>query len=162
MRLMKSWRMAALAGALLWAACSKEQAPAPAPAPKPVVAAEPEAAAPEPAEEAEPEPEAAAEEAAAEPQAPKAPRVDDGVRPEFKVGQNRDDVMKLFDGCAERRVFIPPGPGSVYVEVYQAINDEACIKRLGDRHFIIKGGVLHSIDPGRMAEPQYVPPPEGV
>ncbi len=161
MRLMKNWRVAALAGALLWGACSKEPAPAPAPAPKPVAAAEP---APEPAqtEEAEAESEAPAEEAAAEPEAPRAPRVDDGERPEFKVGQSRDDVMKLFDGCAERRVFIPPGPGSLYVEVYQAINDEACIKRLGDRHFLIRGGLLHSISPGRMPEPQYVPPPEGV
>jgi hypothetical protein len=161
MRLMTRWRVAALAGALLWAACSKEQAPAPAP--KPVAAAEPEQATePEQAEEAQAEPEAPAEEAAAEPAAPKAPRVDNGERPEFKVGQSRDEVMRLFDGCAERRVFLPPGPNNVYVEVFQAINDEACIKRLGDRHFIIKGGTLHSVDPGRMAEPQYIPPPEGV
>ena len=158
---MTSWRMAALAGALLWAACSKEQAPAPAP--KPVAAAEPTPAdEPAPAEEAEAESEAPAEEAAAQPEAPRAPRVDDGQRPEFKVGQSRDEVMQLFDGCAERRVYIPPGPKNVYVEVYQAINDEACIKRLGDRHFLIKAGFLHSIDPGRMAEPQYIPPPEGV
>lgn len=159
MRLMTSWRMAALAGALLWGACSKE--PAPAPAPKPVQAAQP-AAEPEQAEEAEAEAEAPAEQAAAEPEAPPAPRVDDGVRPEFKVGQDRDEVMKLFDGCAERRVFMPPGPGSLYVEVYQAREDEACIKRLGDRHFLIRGGLLHSITPGRMPPPQDIPTPEGV
>jgi hypothetical protein len=162
MRLMTTWRVAALAGALLWGACSKEPAPTPAPAQKPVQAAQEPAAEPEQAEEEVAEAEAPAEEAAAEPEAPRAPRVDDGERPEFKVGQNRDEVMKLFDGCAERRVFIPPGPKNLYVEVYQAINDEACIKRLGDRHFLIRGGVLHSITPGRMAEPQYVPPPEGV
>jgi hypothetical protein len=151
--------MAALAGALLWGACSKE--PAPAPAPKPAQAAQEPAAEPESAEEAEPEAEAPAEQAAAEP-APAPPRVDDGVRPEFKLGQKRDEVMRLFDGCAERRVYIPPAPGTLYVEVYQAREDEACIKRLGDRHFLIRAGVLHSISPGRMPPPQYVQPPEDV
>jgi len=160
MRLMSSWRLAALAGALLWGACSREQAPAPAP--KPVQAAQAPAAEPAPAEEAEPEEaEAPAEQAAAEP-APAPPRVDDGARPEFTVGQKRDEVMRLFDGCAERRVFIPPGPGTMYVEVYQAREDEACIKRLGDRHFLIRGDVLHSISPGRMPPPQYVQPPDDV
>ncbi len=66
------------------------------------------------------------------------------------MGQDREEVMSLFGDCAERRVFIPPGPGTLYVEVYQAKNDEACIKRLGERHFLIRGGVLHYITPGRM------------
>ncbi|HEX8706567.1 MAG TPA: hypothetical protein VF815_47480 [Myxococcaceae bacterium] len=157
MRLMTAWRVAALAGALLWGACTKD--PAPAPAPKPAQPAAEPAEAPEPAQEAEAE--APAAEAAVEPEAPPAPRVDNGERPEFKVGMDRDEVMKLFDGCAERRLFVPPGPNTLYVEVYQAIQDEACVKRLGERHFLIRGGLLHSIEPGRMAEPPSTPPPEG-
>lgn len=158
MRLMTSWRVAALAGALLWGACSKEPAPTPAPAAKPSAAGEP-ASDSEPASEPEAEAEAQAPQAAAEPSAPMA---DTGEPPEFKVGQKRDEVMRLFGSCAERRIYIPPGPGSLYVEVYQAREDPACIKRLGERHFLIKGGVLDSISPGRMPEPKYVPPPEGV
>jgi hypothetical protein len=158
MRLMTSWRVAALAGALLWGACSKEPAPAPAPA------AKPSAAAPEPASDSEPadEPEAEAEAPQAAAAKPSAPMADTGEPPEFKVGQKRDEVMRLFGGCAERRIYLPPGPRSLYVEVYQAREDPACIKRLGERHFLIKGGVLDSISPGRMPEPKYVAPPEGV
>src|SRR5687767_14084634 len=116
MRLMTAWRVAALAGALLGGACSKEPAPAPAPAPKPTQAA------PEPTSESEPapEPEAeAAEAVAAEPAAPPPPPAPTGTPPEFKLGMQRDEVMRLFSGCAERRVFMPPGPGRLYVEVYQ-------------------------------------------
>jgi hypothetical protein len=127
---------------------------------KPAGAEQETAPATEPA--SEPEAEAPAAEAEAAPAAPAEPMADTGEPPEFKVGQQRDEVMRLFGSCAERRVFIPPGPGSLYVEVYQAREDEACIKRLGDRHFLIKGGVLDNISPGRMPEPKYVPPPEGV
>jgi hypothetical protein len=158
MQLMTPWRVAALAGALLWGACSKEPAPAKAPAPKPTVAAKQPAPESEAAPEAEPEqPAGAAPEAA-----PPAPVVDTSKPPEFKLGQKREEVMALFGTCAERRVFIPPGPGTLYVEVYQAREDPACIKYLGDRHFLIKGGFLDSISPGRMPEPKYEPIPEGV
>ncbi|MDY7227654.1 hypothetical protein [Hyalangium rubrum] len=149
--------MAALAGALLCGACSKEPAPAPAPAAKPAPEARETEPAPEPAAEAEPEAQAQAEEAA-----PAAPVADTGPAPEFKIGQHRDEVMRLFGNCAERRVFVPGGPnGAQYVEVYQAKEDEACIKRLGDRHFLIRGDFLHEISPGRMVPPSFEPPPEG-
>jgi hypothetical protein len=161
MRLMTTWRAAALTGALLLGACSKEPAPAQAPAPKPTPAAKEPAADSEPAAEPEAEAEAQAPEAAAQPTPePVAPPT--GEPPQFKVGMKRDEVMRLFSGCAERKLFIPPGPGALYVEIYQAREDEACIKWLGDRHFLIRGDALHSISPGRMPEPKYVPPPEGV
>jgi hypothetical protein len=156
---MKTWRVAALAGALLAGACSKEPAPAPAPAARPTQVAQQPAPESEPEQAEEPEAQApATPEAAEEPAAPfVAPT---GQPPEFKVGQSRDEVMRLFNGCAERRVFIPPGPSRLYVEIYQARSEEACIKWLGERHFLIRGDVLHNIYPGRMAEPR--PPPEGV
>jgi hypothetical protein len=143
MRVMVGCRVvAALAGALLWGACSKEQAPAPAPAPKaqPRQEEAPAQPAPEPEAEATPPP-------SEEPQAA-APEEDNGPPPEFKVGQTRDEVMSLFGGCAERRAFVPPGPGRLYAEVYQAKEDERCRKRLGERHFTIRGGSLYEITPG--------------
>jgi hypothetical protein len=64
--------------------------------------------------------------------------------------------------CAERRVFVPAGPGSLYVEVYQPKEDEACRKRLGERHFTIRGGSLYEITPGLIPpEPPHQEPPEG-
>ncbi|WP_224361589.1 hypothetical protein [Hyalangium versicolor] len=149
-----NWRVAALAGALLWGACSKkEEAPAPAAPPQPAKAE----AAPEPAPTPEAE-EAKPEEAQAE-----APAEDNGAPPEFKVGQTRDEVMQLFGNCAVRRIFVPPAPGALYVEVYQAKDEERCIKRLGERHFTIRGGTLYEITPGLV--PPDAPrhePPEGV
>lgn len=134
-----TWRVvAALAGALLWGACNKEQAPAPAPAakPQPAMVEEPS----QPAAEPQPE-EAPTEEAQAAP-------VDEGPPPEFKIGQTRDELMDLFGTCAERRVFIPPRQGALYVEVFQAKDDEHCRKRLGERQFTIRGGELYQITPG--------------
>jgi outer membrane biosynthesis protein TonB len=137
---MKSWKVAALAGALLWGACSKEPAPAPAPAPKPVT----QAATPAPEPEAEPEAEEPAPAAQPEPE----PVVDTGEPPEFKIGQTRSEVMRLFGNCAERRAFVPAAPGALYVEIYQPKATEACVKRLGERHFTIRGGELYKIEPG--------------
>ncbi|WP_224247089.1 hypothetical protein [Hyalangium gracile] len=151
---MVTWRVAALAGALLWGACSKESAPAPEPAaPQPAkVEAAPE---PAPAPEAEAEP-------SEEPQAA-APTEDEGPPPEFKLGQTREEVMSLFGDCAERKVFVPPGPGALYVEVYQAKDIEVCRKRLGERQFTIRGGTLHQITPGLIPpDPPSKEPPEGV
>lgn len=153
MRLSRSWKLAALSGALLCGACSKgkEQAPAepaaePAQAPKPAAepAAEPEAQAEAPSKE----PEDAAE--------------DDGTPPEFTIGQRREEVMKLFKKCAERRFFEPPGPGKLYVEIYQPKDTEACKQRLGERQFMIVGGRLKQITPGLIPpEPPRQEPPEG-
>lgn len=147
-----AWRAAALAGALLWGACSKEPAPAQAPAPKPARAeasedsATPESEAPETAENTESEPEVE----------------DKGPPPEFKLGQSRSEVMNLFGNCAERREFIPAGPNSLYVEIYQAKDTEACRKRLGERHFTIRGGELYRITDGLIPPPaEYREPPPG-
>jgi hypothetical protein len=138
---MKPWKAAALAGALLWGACSQEPAPTPTPAPRPA----PQAAAPEVEPEAEPE---AEEPAPAEEPEPTAEAAGTGAPPEFKLGQTREEVLALFGDCAVRREFVPPGPGSLYVEIYQAKDTEACRKRLGERHFSIRGGELHRITPG--------------
>jgi hypothetical protein len=156
-QLMTTWRAAALAGALLWGACSKEPAPAPAPAPEPKPEAQ--APAPEPVAEPEPEPEEPPTTAEAPP-----PVEDTGEPPEFKIGQSRAEVMHLFGNCAERKVFLPPAPGALYVEIYQPKEDEACRKRLGERQFTIRGDVLHQITPGLIPEPSgtYEPPPDGV
>lgn len=147
--------VAALAGALLWGACSKEQAPAPAPAPKaqPRKAEAPAQPAPEPEAAATPPP-------SEEPQAAE-PVEDNSPPPEFKVGQTRDEVMRLFGNCAERRAFVPPAPGRLYVEIYQAKENEHCRKRLGERHFTIRGGELYQITPGLIPpEPPPRPTPE--
>ncbi len=98
-----TWRAAALAGALLCGACSKEKAPAPAPATQAQPA---KAAAP-----AEPATEPAPQAAAPSEQPPAAPEEDNGPPPEFKIGQERAEVMKLFGKCAVRRIFEPAGPG---------------------------------------------------
>jgi hypothetical protein len=48
------------------------------------------------------------------------------------------------------------------VEIYQPKDSENCRKRLGERHFIIRGGLLHEISPGLL--PPDAPPaarPEG-
>lgn len=151
MRAAVAWRMMALGGALLWGACSKEPAPA-----KDTPAAQP-AQAPKPAEEpaAAPEAEAPSE----EPQAA-APAEEDATPREFKIGQSREEVMKLFGNCAERKVFIPPGPKSLYVEIYQPKNTELCKKRLGERQFTIRGGELFKLTPGLIPPPP--PPTDGM
>ena len=154
MRLSLHWRVAALAGALLTGACSKEPAPAPAPAPsaKPAQASKPAA---EPSTESE---EAQTEAPTQEPEA----AAEDSAPPEFKVGQSREEVMRLLGNCAERRAFEPPGPGKLYVEVYQAKDTEGCRQRLGERQFMIRGGLLHQITPGLIPpEPPPREPPEG-
>ncbi|MFL5346795.1 MAG: hypothetical protein ACJ8AT_18595 [Hyalangium sp.] len=151
---MTPWRAAALAGALLFGACSKAPAPAPAPTPQ----AQPQAAAAPAAPATEQEPQAAApsEEPAA------APEEDKGPPPEFKIGQSRDEVMQRFGNCAVRRVFEPAGPGSLYVEIYQPKDDEHCRKRLGERQFTIRGGSLYQITPGLIPpEPPRAAPTEG-
>lgn len=152
MRLSRSWSLAALSGALLWGACSKDKEQAPAPA---APTAQP-AQAPKPAAEPAAEPEAEAP--SQEPEAAQ----DDGTPPEFTLGQSRDELMKLFKDCAERRYFEPPGPGKLYVEIFQAKDSEACKKRLGERQFMIRGGRLHQITPGLIPpEPPSSAPPEG-
>jgi hypothetical protein len=153
-----SWTAAVLSAALLGAGCSKskEQPAAPAPVASPdkaEAAAAPSAETPPAAEAEAPSGEAAA----------KAAAPDDGTPPEFKVGQTRDEVMERFGNCAVRRVFLPAGPGSLYVEIYQPKNDEACLKRLGERRFTIRGGTLYEIVPGLI--PPDPPPhekPEGI
>ncbi len=155
MQLTLSWRFAVLAGALLGGACSKSPAPAPAPVASPAKVEAPAEQAPAPAPAAE-APESSGEAAAA------APAQDDGTPPEFKLGQTREEVMERFGTCAVRRVFLPAGPGSLYVEIYQAKDDEACIKRLGERHFTIRGGTLYEMTPGLIPpEPPPHEKPEG-
>jgi len=157
MRLRMNWRVAALAGALLWGACSKEPAPTQEPAP----ATQP-AQAPKPAAEPAAEPEAQAEAPTAEPQAADAPPPD-AAPPEFKIGQTHREVMRLFGNCAERRVFEPPGPGRLYVEIFQPKDTEACRKYLGERQFMMRGGLLYRITPGLIPpEPPPSERPEGL
>jgi hypothetical protein len=141
-----TWRMVVLGGALLWGACSKEKAPA-----ETAPAAQPEQA-PKPGEQPAAAPEAAAEAPSQESKAA-APAEDDATPQEFKVGQSRDEVMRLFGKCAERKAFVPPGPKNQYVEIYQPKNTEVCKKRLGERQFTIKGGKLLQFTPG------LIPPP---
>jgi len=70
--------------------------------------------------------------------------------------------MRLLGDCAERRFFEPPGPGKLYVEIYQPKNEPACLERLGERQFMIRGGLLHQITPGLIPpEPPPREPPEG-
>ncbi len=163
-----NWRGPALPGALsaallLLGACSKpeEQAPA-APAP------------------AGPEAEAAVREGTAE--APRAPTVEQPSRVEyvmprepvtgtapagppprdFKLGQSREDVVRLLGECAERMHYLPGGSGSLSVEILQPKEGE-CRKRLGDRHFTLTGGVLQEMKPGALPPPPAPkPPPQGV
>jgi hypothetical protein len=141
-----TWKVVVLGGALLWGACSKERAPAEA-----APTAQPEQA-PKPDEQPAAAPEAAAEAPSGEPQAA-APAEEDDTPREFKEGQKRAEVMRLFGTCAERKVFIPPGPKNLYVEVFQPKNTEVCKKRLGERQFTIRGGQLHQMTPG------LIPPP---
>jgi hypothetical protein len=156
MRLRLNWRVAALAGALLWGACSKEPAPAQEPA-------APEAAqAPKPAAAPSAEPGEDTAETPSQEESQAAAPSGGSAQPEFKLGQRREEVMRLFGDCAERRVFEPPGPGKLYVEIYQAKDDAACRQRLGERQFMIRGGLLHQITPGLIPpEPPPQEPPEG-
>jgi hypothetical protein len=146
-----TWRMVVLGGALLWGACKKEQAPTEAaPAAQPAQASKP---AEQPAAAPEGEGQAPSEEAKAA-----APAEDDATPQEFKVGQSRDEVMRLFGNCAVRKAFIPPGPKTLYVEIFQPKDTEVCKKRLGERQFTIKGGQLVQLTPGLIPPP---PPPTG-
>jgi hypothetical protein len=155
MRLRMNWKLAVLAGALLVGACSKKE---PAPAPAAASASKAEQA---PAPAGEPAtPESGSE---ASPEEAQAAAPDDGKPPEFTLGQSRAELMQRFGNCAERRAFEPPGPGKLYVEIYQAKNTEACRKRLGERQFTIRGGTLFRITPGLIPpEPPPKEPPEGV
>ncbi|HYH94325.1 hypothetical protein [Hyalangium sp.] len=154
MQLRMNWKLALLSGALLVGACSKKE---PAPAPETASAPKPEQA-PAPAEESATTPEPSGSPEEAEAVAP-----DDGKPPEFTLGQSRAELMRLFGSCAERRAFEPPGPGKLYVEIYQAKDTEACRKRLGERQFTIRGGTLFRITPGLIPpEPPPKEPPEGV
>jgi hypothetical protein len=154
---MKSGTVAALTGALLVGACTKEPAPA-APAEAPPRAS-PAEAPQAPREEAESlagaeEATPSEEEAAPAGEAPPAATPDS-----FQVGQQRDEVMRLFAGCAERKILLPGGNGALYVEVYQPRPDETCFERLGKRQFTIRGGELFRITDGLMPEPPASPPP---
>jgi hypothetical protein len=139
--------MVVLGGALLWGACSKEPAPKEAPAAQPAKDSQP---AGKPAGTPEDPAEAPSEESQAA-----APAVEEAP-PEFKIGQSRDEVMKLFAKCGERKAFMPPGPKTLYVEIFQPKNTEECKKRLGERRFTIRGGELVQITPGMIPPP---PPP---
>ena len=147
-----TWRVLALGGALLLGACSKKEK-----APSEAAPADQSAQAPKPAEQPAASPEAAAG-APSKAQAA-TPAEDDATPREFKVGQSRDEVMRLFGNCAERKAFVPPAPKSLYVEVYQAKDTEVCKKRLGERQFTIRGGELFKITPGLIPPP---PPSTGM
>lgn len=158
------WRSAALAGALLMlGACSKAQEPGPA--------------APPPAEPwAEPAPHEGAKEARklalveqpskveyVMPREPVTGTAPAGPPPaDFKLGQSREDVVRLLGDCAERMQYLPGGSGSLSVEILQPREGE-CRKRLGDRHFTLTGGVLKEMRPGALPPPPAPkPPPKGV
>lgn len=147
MRSSVTWRMVVIGGALLWGACSKEPAPKEAPAAQPAEDSQPAA---KPAGT----PEDTAEAPSGESQA--AAPAEEAAPPEFKIGQKRGEVMTLFAQCAERKAFMPPGPKTLYVEIFQPKNTEECKKRLGERRFTIRGGELVQITPGMIPPP---PPP---
>jgi hypothetical protein len=148
MRSSVTWRMVVLGGALLWGACSKEPAPKEEPSAQPAKGSEP---AGEPAGTPEDTAEAPSEDSQA------AAPAEETAPPEFKVGQKRDEVMKLFAQCAERKAFTPPGPKTLYVEIYQPKDTEECKKRLGERRFTIRGGELIQITPGMIPPPPPAP-----
>ncbi|XXF77356.1 hypothetical protein P2318_30540 [Myxococcaceae bacterium GXIMD 01537] len=159
---MCNWRSAALLGALLMAtgaACTKPQEPAPAVAPP---ASAPRAAAP--SEGAPP---------AAERRSLEQPSTDNRVLPwepvtgtadvgplpkDFQRGQPRDVVVTMLGECAERVQLRPGGPGALTVEIFQPREGE-CLKRLGERHFTLKGGVLESVTAGLLPLPAPPAPP---
>ncbi|SEU24920.1 hypothetical protein [Stigmatella erecta] len=156
LRTLNPWTLAALTGALLGGACTKEPAPAPAEAPQ-RASAEPSSPAP-------------GGEAAPGAEADEAPTPSEGAEPSgeaavpaapesFQVGQQRNEVMRLFAGCAERKIFMPGGNGALYVEVYQPKPSEECFERLGKRQFTIRGGELFRITDGLMPESNGGPPP---
>ena len=77
---------------------------------------------------------------------------------ELKLGQSREDVVRVLGDCAERMHYLPGGSGSLSVEVLQPKEGE-CRKRLGDRHFTLTGGVLKEMRPGALPPPPAPKPP---
>jgi hypothetical protein len=157
-RTLNPWTLAALTGALLGGACTKEP---PAPASAPVAQGAP-APTPSPASGGEEVAEAEETEDAASPEGtePTAEAVPEATPASFQVGQARNEVMRLFAGCAERKLFVPGGNGALYVEVYQPKASEPCIERLGKRQFTIRGGELFRITDGLMPESEGAAPPQ--
>jgi hypothetical protein len=163
---MHGWRGAALAGALLvGAACSKPEEPA---LDVPPVASAPAAASPAPGgtggeERRAPLVEQPSKVEYVMPRTPVTAQAPAGPPPaDFKLGQSREDVLRLLGECAERMHFLPGGSGGLSVEVVQPKAGE-CRQRLGHRHFTLTGGVLQSISPGALPPPRpSKPSPEGV
>jgi hypothetical protein len=77
---------------------------------------------------------------------------------DFKLGQSREDVMRLLGDCSERMHYLPGGPGSLSVEIVQPKEGD-CRKRLGERHLIITGGLLQEIRPGALPPLREPKPP---
>jgi hypothetical protein len=155
----------AVTGALLvLGGCSKQEEQAPA-APSPAAPqAEPSAQAPAEA----PRPPVGLEQPSkveyVMPREPVTAKEPPGPPPkDFKLGQSREDVMRLLGDCAERMHYLPGGPGSLSVEIVQPKEGD-CRKRLGERHLFITGGLLQEIRPGALTPPPPAPkpPPEDV
>ncbi|WP_225410329.1 hypothetical protein [Stigmatella hybrida] len=155
-RTLNPWTLAALMGALLGGACSKEPAPASAEAPP---GAPSPTSSPAPGGEAAPEAEEAADPTPPEAPAPTGEAPPPATPESFQVGQQRNEVMRLFAGCGERKILVPGGHGALYVEVYQPKPTEECFERLGKRQFTIRGGTLLRITDGLIVESDSVPPP---
>lgn len=157
-----AWRSAARLGALpgvllgalvLLGACSKQQEQA-AGAPPPATGAPAEAQ----AREETPARKAALVEQPSPveyvmPREPVTGTAPSGPAPtEFKLGQSREDVVRLLGECAERMHYLPGGSGSLSVEILQPMAG-ACRERLGERHFTLTGGVLKEMRPGALPPP---------
>ncbi len=158
----RGWRGAALAALLLGAgACSsKEQEPAPAAPAAPQAGSRPASA---PVVDAQGQ--RVHEQPSRQPERPLPPvtALEDAspLPKDFEVGQPREVVMRLLGDCAERMHYLPPGAGTLMVEIVQPKEGE-CRKRLGERRFMLVGGVLKEITPGTLAPPPPPqPPPKG-
>ena len=132
------------------AACSgdPEQAPAPAPAP---AAPRPQVTQPRPASTppAAPSAPAAAEPVAEAPAAPAEPPL---TPEQLAVGIRRDQLLGALGDCARRTHLTPAsGAGTRTVESFQP-KDAACIKKFGQRHFVVAGDRVHAIEPGLREE----------
>jgi hypothetical protein len=156
----RSWKGAALAALLLGVgACSnKEQEPAPA---APAAAAPQAGNRPASAPLVDAQGQRVHEQPSKEPERPLPPvtALEENKAPlpkDFALGQSREVVVGLLSECGERVHFLPGGAGGLSVEVYQP-KEGKCRERLGERRFMVVGGVLKEIVPGTQPPP---PPPK--